>query len=66
MAAGEQRVLARVAVVGQHHGDAGADVVALDQGGVPDPDAGDVGDGAGRPGRQVADGDAQLRRPHQR
>jgi hypothetical protein len=60
VAAGEQRVLAGVAAVGQDHGDAGPDRLTLDQGGVPDPDAGNVGDRVGRPGGQVADGNAKL------
>jgi len=46
-----------------HHCHARADVLALDQRGVPDPDPGDIGDCVPFAGRQGADGNAELPRP---
>jgi hypothetical protein len=46
--------------MGLDHGHAGADVVALDQRRVPDPDAGHVRDRVLIAGRQRADGDTEV------
>jgi hypothetical protein len=45
------------------HCHARADVLTLDQRGVPNPDPGDIGDRVPFAGRQGADGDAELPRP---
>ncbi len=74
VAAGEDRLATRVTFMGQDHRDAGPDracadderTVARDQGGVPDADAGDVGDGIERPSGQLPDDDPQVSRSHGR
>ena len=53
-------------VVEEHHRHARAHVVARDERGVADADAGDVGDRVERAGLQVADGDPELARSHER
>src|SRR5262245_6758690 len=66
--AGEDGLRPDVAVVGQDDRHAGADRPApddqppltLDQGGVADPDPGDVRDRVARPGRALADHDAEI------
>jgi hypothetical protein len=68
MAAGEGGLGPGVIGARDDHRDAGphrtaADderAVALDEGGVADADAGDVGDGVRRPGREAADDDPEV------
>ena len=59
-------LLKEAPAVRQHRGHAGADGLAADDGGVPDADAGDVGDGVERPRLERADDDAHVPRARPR
>jgi hypothetical protein len=66
MAAGEHRLGVRVVGGREQDRHPGAHVLAPDQGGVPNPDPGHVGDGVARSGPAAADGDAQVAYLHGR
>jgi hypothetical protein len=52
--------LEEVPSVGEDRGHPGADVIALDEGGVADADPGDIGDGVQGTGREDPGGDPEV------